>query len=123
MALTPYLGMTKLIIGTPQPHILLNEALEVLSQAETAVETIDFSAATEITLTPAQSTSALLKLTGTTAASTAIVQASPKTWVVFNAASHAVTVKVDGQSSPPAVAAGAANLLVCDGSSVRLATL
>lgn len=123
MALTPYLGMTKLIIGTPQPHILLNEALEVLAQAETAVETIDFSAATEITLTPAQSTSGILKLVGTTAVSAAVVQASPKWWIVFNGSSHAVTLGTAGQSSPPSIAAGAVKLLACDGVAVRLATL
>ncbi len=120
MAYTQNLGVERLIPGTQQAHEVVNDALDVFDRAIAGIETIDFSTGNSKTLTGGESTAAMLQATGATAACDATVQAVPKVWIIINDTSYTLTVKTAGQATPPTVAAGAVNLLFCDGTIVRL---
>ena len=120
MSYTSNIGVERLIPGTQQAHEVVNDALDVFDRAIAGIETIDFSTGNSKILTGGESTAAMLQATGATAACDATVQAVPKVWIIINDTSYTLTVKTDGQTTPPTVAAGAAKLLFCDGTIVRL---
>lgn len=121
MALTPNLGATHMEAGQAQPHIVINEALDVLDKAIAGRAAIDVSAGGSITLTAAQSTLHMLNPYGTVgAAFTLVVQAASKTWVLINDASQDCTLKT-AAGTGVVVQAGRHAHVYCDGANVHFA--
>lgn len=123
MADTYYLGMPMLIVGMQQPHIPINGCARIMAKALTGVRDIDFTGVTEVSLSAEDWFYGILRVVSTTSASTILVRQSSKAWFLINTTNHAVTVKVAGQSSPPAVAAGETKYLVCDGYAVTAVSI
>lgn len=121
MTTTPNLGITKLTPGQANAHVTVNEALDDLDIAIAGCLSINLTGLSTKTLTGAESTNYILKITATSGACDLVVQALPRSWIVVNDGSHTVTVKRASQSSPtpPTVAAGASKHLYCDGTNVR----
>jgi hypothetical protein len=119
MTTTANLGITKLDPGQANAHVRVNEALDDLDEAVAGRLALALTG-TSTTLTGAQSTAHILHVTSTTAAADLVVQAVPKSWLLINDGSHAVTLKRSGQTGAPTIAAGAIKHLLCDGTNVRL---
>lgn len=121
MAFTANLGITQLTQGQAAAHVTVNEALAVLDVAIAGRLALALTTATR-GLSGGESTRAMLHVTSTTMACALEVQAVPKVWVLINGGTHAVTLRVSGQASPPVIAAGKSAILVCDGTIVRRIT-
>jgi hypothetical protein len=117
---TANIGITKLVEGQESAHVTVNEAFDVIDKTIAGALSLDLSGLSAKTLTGAESSNAIIRVTATTMACTVTMQAVPKIWSLINDGTHAVTVQCSGQSSPPVAAAGSVKVLVCDGAVVRL---
>lgn len=118
MSLTQNLGITKLSPGQSNAHLTVNDVADVLDKAVAGLQPLALTGSR--TLTGGESTAAILRITSATGPTTLTIQALPKTWVLVNESTHAITVQCAGQPTPPVVAAGAVRLLVCTGAAIRL---
>ena len=116
MAYTTNLGIAKLIPGTQQAHVIVNEAMDVIDRAVAGLTVVDLTASPTVSLSGGQSTAQILKVVNATADATIKVQNLPKVWVLINDTSHSVTLQIDGQAVPPTpTPAGDVQMMCCDG--------
>lgn len=128
MPTTPYLGIEQLSTNQAQKELTINDAIVALEGAGNAALTVDFSAASSITLSDSHFTrNGVFKVTGQTAGCTLVypkqfnAQDVNRVVTIINKGGFPVTVQANtGTVTPVVVPGGSARLVAMQGSEVTI---